>query len=75
MGKKRVDESERLTLNSIRHSLIQQKDSIIFSLLERAHYRYNTGTSDRGDFSMDGFRGSLVEFMLRESEKLHARVI
>ncbi|KAL5563663.1 hypothetical protein UlMin_033410 [Ulmus minor] len=35
--KKRVDESESLTLESIRHSLIRQEDSIIFSLLERAY--------------------------------------
>ncbi|KAL5576225.1 hypothetical protein UlMin_017924 [Ulmus minor] len=55
--KKRVDESESLTLESIRHSLILQEDSIIFTV-----------------FSMDDFRGSLVEFIVRETEKLHAQV-
>ncbi|KAL7240631.1 hypothetical protein ACSBR2_006311 [Camellia fascicularis] len=72
--KKRVDESESLTLKSIRHSLIRQEDSIIFGLLERAQYCYNEDTYDRNAFSMDGFRGSLVEFMLKETEKLHAQV-
>ncbi|KAA8532940.1 hypothetical protein F0562_032943 [Nyssa sinensis] len=72
--KKRVDESEILTLESIRHSLIRQEDSIIFSLLERSQYCYNADTYDHDTFSMDGFRGSLVEFMLRETEKLHAQV-
>ncbi|PRQ40703.1 putative chorismate mutase [Rosa chinensis] len=73
-GKKRVDASESLTLDSIRHSLIRQEDDIIFSLLERAQYCYNTDTYDRDAFSMEGFHGSLVEFMLRETEKLHAQV-
>lgn len=72
--KKRVDESESLTLEGVRHSLIRQEDSIIFSLLERAQYCYNTDTYDCNAFSMDGFHGSLVEFMLRETEKLHAQV-
>uniref|UniRef100_A0A5B7BH81 chorismate mutase n=1 Tax=Davidia involucrata TaxID=16924 RepID=A0A5B7BH81_DAVIN len=72
--KERVDESESLTLESIRHSLIRQEDSIIFSLLERAQYCYNADTYDHDAFSVDGFRGSLVEFMLRETEKLHAQV-
>ncbi|XVE85789.1 hypothetical protein DITRI_Ditri17bG0119400 [Diplodiscus trichospermus] len=72
--KQRVDESESLTLNSIRHSLIRQEDSIIFSLLERAQYCYNPDTYDKDAFSMDGFHGSLVEFMVREIERLHAQI-
>lgn len=73
--KKRVDESENLTLDSIRHSLLRQEDSIIFSLLERAQYSYNANTYDHDAFSVDGFHGSLVEFMVRETEKLQAQVI
>ncbi|XP_022775770.1 chorismate mutase 3, chloroplastic [Durio zibethinus] len=72
--KQRVDESESLTLNGIRHSLIRQEDSIIFSLLERAQYRYNPDTYNEGAFSMDGFHGSLVEFMVWKTERLHAQV-
>ncbi|MBA0769189.1 hypothetical protein Gotri_017949 [Gossypium trilobum] len=72
--KPRVDESENLTLEAVRYSLIRQEDSIIFSLLERAQYCYNKDTYDPDAFSMDGFHGSLVEYMLRESEKLHAKV-
>ncbi|MBA0844938.1 hypothetical protein Goarm_022868, partial [Gossypium armourianum] len=74
--KPRVDESENLTLNSIRQSLIRQEDSIIFSLLERAQYCYNPDTYNQDSFSMDGFHGSLslVEFMVRETERLHAQV-
>ncbi|KFK41353.1 hypothetical protein AALP_AA2G119300 [Arabis alpina] len=70
----RVDESESLTLDSIRHTLIRQEDSIIFNLLERAQYRYNADTYDEDAFAMEGFQGSLVEFMVRETENLHAKV-
>ncbi|XVF43184.1 hypothetical protein PTKIN_Ptkin02bG0020100 [Pterospermum kingtungense] len=72
--KERVDESETLTLDSIRHSLIRQEDSIIFSLLERAQYCYNADTYSEDAFSMDGFHGPLVEFLLRQTERLHAQV-
>ena len=63
-----------MTLDSIRQSLIRQEDDIIFSLLERAQYSFNDNTYDSDAFSMEGFNGSLVEFMLRETEKLHAQV-
>ncbi|GAU49642.1 hypothetical protein TSUD_284920 [Trifolium subterraneum] len=72
--KKRIDGSDNLTLDHIRHSLIRQEDSIIFSLLERAQYCYNGDTYDPDAFSMDEFNGSLVEYMVRETEKLHAKV-
>ncbi|KAG2322252.1 hypothetical protein Bca52824_015465 [Brassica carinata] len=70
----RVDESESLALDSIRHSLIRLEDSIIFNLLERAQYRYNADTYDEDAFTMEGFQGSLVEFMVRETEQLHAKM-
>ncbi|CAL9093638.1 unnamed protein product [Musa textilis] len=70
----RVDQSEILTLESIRHSLIGQEDTIIFNLLERAQYCYNAGTCHQNALCMDGFHGSLVEFMAKETEKVHAQV-
>lgn len=70
-----MDESEIYNLDAIRSSLIQQEDSIIFSLLERAQYCYNNDTYDPDAFSFDGFQGSLVEFMVKETEKIHAQVI
>lgn len=72
--KKRVDTSKSLTLEGIRRSLILQEDSIIFALLERAQYFYNAEAYDPDAFAMDGFPGSLVEFMVKETEKLHAQV-
>ncbi|XP_020219437.1 chorismate mutase 3, chloroplastic [Cajanus cajan] len=73
-GKKRVDRSETLTLESTRHSLIRQEDSIIFSLLERAQYAYDEDAYDKSAFFMNGFSGSLVEYMVLQTEKLHAQV-
>lgn len=70
----RIDESDIYTLDGIRSSLIRQEDSIIFSLVERAQYCYNGDTYDPKAFFMDGFQGSLVEFMVRETEKIHAKV-
>jgi chorismate mutase len=61
-------------LDSIRTSLIRLEDSIIFGLLERAQYCYNADTYDSDAFHVDGFGGSLAEFMVRETEKLHAKV-
>ena len=73
--KKRVDESDNLTLDKTRHSLIRQEDSIIYSLMERAQYCYNADTYDPDAFTMAGFHGSLVEYILKETEKLHAQVL
>ncbi|PHT91913.1 Chorismate mutase 1, chloroplastic [Capsicum annuum] len=72
--KKRIDETESYTLDGIRNSLIQQEDSIIFSLVERAQYCFNVATYDPDVFVMDGFHGSLVEYIVTETEKLHAKV-
>uniref|UniRef100_A0A804QZ38 Chorismate mutase n=1 Tax=Zea mays TaxID=4577 RepID=A0A804QZ38_MAIZE len=70
----RVDRSDILTLDSIRQVLIRLEDSIIFGLLERAQFCYNADTYDSNAFHMDGFGGSLVEYIVRETEKLHAQV-
>ncbi|KAI4320407.1 hypothetical protein MLD38_033893 [Melastoma candidum] len=75
-SRKRIDGSDSLTLglDRIRNSLILQEDSIIFGLLERAQYCFNSETYDPDVFSIEGFGGSLIEFMLKETEKLHAQV-
>ncbi|KAM0006917.1 putative chorismate mutase [Helianthus debilis subsp. tardiflorus] len=66
--------SEIYTLDAIRSSLICQEDTIIYSLLERAQYCFNKDTYDPNAFSMDGFQGTLVEFIVKETEKIHAKV-
>ena len=73
--KTRIDESESLTLDGIRQSLIRQEDSIIFSLLERSQFCYNAETYNPDALPLHGFQGSLIEYMLKETEKLHAQVL
>ncbi|KAI3726138.1 hypothetical protein L1987_65935 [Smallanthus sonchifolius] len=69
-GSRKVDES----LDAIRSCLIQLEDTIIFSLLERAQYCYNNDTYDPTAFSMDGFQGSLLDYMVKQTKKIHAQV-
>ncbi|KAG6555194.1 hypothetical protein Mapa_003233 [Marchantia paleacea] len=68
------EEKEELTLDSIRESLIRQEDSIIYNLLERAQYCTNPPSYVPGFFQIEGFTGSLIEYLLRETERLHASV-
>lgn len=72
--KNRVDESQSYTLDGIRSSLMRQEDSIIFALVERAQFCYNEETYDPSAFLIEGFHGSLIEFMVKETEKTHAKV-
>ncbi|XP_020598545.1 chorismate mutase 1, chloroplastic-like [Phalaenopsis equestris] len=70
----RTDISKSLTLESVRNLLVRQEDSIIFALLERAKYCYNPDAYDPTLFSIDGSHCSLMEYMVKETEKLHAKV-
>lgn len=69
-----VDKSGHLTLEGIRDSLVRQEDSIIFNLIERAQYKMNSAAYDPNKISVPGFNGSLLEYMLRETETLHGKV-
>ena len=73
------DESDRLSLDNIRASLIRQEDSIIFGLIERAQYKRNDAVYEAGAVEVpcyhpDGKRASMLEFMLRESEQLGGKI-
>ncbi|WOL07788.1 hypothetical protein Cni_G16537 [Canna indica] len=67
------DTSKILTLESVRQSLVRQEDTIIYGLLERTQYCYNAATYYQHTSYNDGFCGSLVEYMVRKTEKLHAQ--
>ncbi|KAL0795561.1 hypothetical protein Bca101_066938 [Brassica carinata] len=47
---------------------------LLFSSSEILRVCYNPDTYDEDAFAMEGFQGSLVEFMARETEQLHAKV-
>ncbi|MBA0564774.1 hypothetical protein Golob_009687 [Gossypium lobatum] len=73
MVKAESDVSDRLTLESVRDSLIRQEDSIVFSLIERAKFPLNAPTYDPCYFSMPGSYGSLVELVVKQTEAVQAK--
>lgn len=66
--------SDTLTLDGIRDSLIRQEDSIVFSLIERTKFPLNRKMYHHKHASIPGFSGSLVEFIVRETEVIQAKV-
>eukprot|EP00878_Enallax_costatus_P043478 GHUV01051473.1.p1 GENE.GHUV01051473.1~~GHUV01051473.1.p1 ORF type:complete len:218 (+),score=44.91 GHUV01051473.1:212-865(+) len=73
------DMSQSVTLDNIRSSLIRQEDSIIFNFIERAQFSLNPVVYQPGGIQVpaygpDGKQYSLLEYILRETEQLHARV-
>lgn len=74
MSKKPIssDSCLNMTLDSVRESLIGQEDTIIFCLIERAKYPINSPLYDE---SVAGVPGSLVEYIVKETEALHAKVL
>eukprot|EP00903_Cladosiphon_okamuranus_P009142 g8735.t1 len=70
------------SLESVRGSLIRQEETIIFALIEREQFRCNTAIYTDRTFRVNrsdaadiyGRDASFLEYMLSETEKLHARV-
>ncbi|KAH7574054.1 hypothetical protein JRO89_XS03G0245200 [Xanthoceras sorbifolium] len=61
-----------LTLDSVRKSLIRQEDTIVFCIIERAKYPLNSPAYNQSYASIPGFSGSLLEYIVRQTEKLQA---
>uniref|UniRef100_A0A7S0RHI4 chorismate mutase n=1 Tax=Chlamydomonas leiostraca TaxID=1034604 RepID=A0A7S0RHI4_9CHLO len=73
------DMSAALTLENIRSSLIRQEDTIIFAFIERAQFARNEAvyTPDAipvPGYNRDGSRYSLLQYVVRETEQLHAKL-
>uniref|UniRef100_A0A1J3GB65 Chorismate mutase n=1 Tax=Noccaea caerulescens TaxID=107243 RepID=A0A1J3GB65_NOCCA len=64
----------RLSLDSIRESLMRQEDTIVFSLIERAKFPLNSPAFDESRCLDSGNSSSLTEFLVREIEILQAKV-
>lgn len=68
------------SLDSVRGSLIRQEETIIFALIEREQFRCNTAIYTDRTFRVNrsdaadiyGRDASFLEYMLCETEKLHA---
>ncbi|GMN35283.1 hypothetical protein TIFTF001_005203 [Ficus carica] len=62
-----------MTLDAVRDALIRQEDTIIFSLIERAKFPINSPTYDESRLSIPGFCGSLVQFIVKETEAYESK--
>lgn len=69
-----VGSTTGITLDSVRDALIRQEDTIIFSLIERAKFPLNSPAYNQSSLSIPGFSGSLVQFLVKETENLQAKV-
>jgi len=67
-----VTTSDVFSLESIRSTLVRQEETIIFALIERAQYRTNRVIYEKAFSPLDN--APFLEFMLKETEKLHAKV-
>ncbi|GJP40241.1 hypothetical protein CLOM_g24510 [Closterium sp. NIES-68] len=74
VGDMDISDQHTVTLANIRSSLIRQEDSIIFSLIERSQFCRNRPAYDASAMPVPGFDGSLLEFVMRETEMLHGKV-
>lgn len=63
-----------LTLDLVRDSLIRQEDTIIFCLIERAKHPLNAPAYDQSYASFPGFSGSLLQYIVQQSEAMQATV-
>ncbi|XP_047166323.1 chorismate mutase 2 isoform X1 [Vigna umbellata] len=61
------------TLASVREDLIRQEDTIIYGLIERAKFPSNSHTYDEKYAQIPGFYGSLVEFVVKNTEDVQAK--
>ncbi|CAJ1972397.1 unnamed protein product [Sphenostylis stenocarpa] len=61
------------TLASVREDLIRQEDTIIYGLIERAKFPSNSHTYDAKYAQIPGFCGSLVEFVVKNTEDIQAK--
>ncbi|KAF6155105.1 hypothetical protein GIB67_035852 [Kingdonia uniflora] len=63
-----------LSLESVRESLIRQEDTIVFSLIERAKFPLNGPVYDESLSHVPGFSGSLLKYIVRETEAVQSKV-
>ncbi|GAA5963294.1 hypothetical protein JCM21900_000324 [Sporobolomyces salmonicolor] len=74
----REAEADPLNLDNIRRTLVRLEDTIIFLLIERAQFAHNPRMYTREGFAevlhRDGFDGSWLEWLLKETEVSHAKI-
>ncbi|KAL1959118.1 hypothetical protein VTO42DRAFT_2905 [Malbranchea cinnamomea] len=68
------DASKALDLDNIRFQLIRLEDTIIFHLIERVQFPLNQRIYIPGGVKIPGCDLSLMDYLLREQERLQSRV-
>ncbi|KAI3971517.1 hypothetical protein MKW92_003089 [Papaver armeniacum] len=64
-----------IDLERVRKSLIRQEDSIVFCLIERAKFPSNSSLYKSSSSSqIPGFDGSLIQYIVKETEILHSKI-
>jgi len=63
----------QLLLENIRNVLVRLEETIMFGMIERAQFKQNTIIYDSSSFKAVG-EECLVDYLLHETEKIHARV-
>jgi chorismate mutase len=66
--------NKHLLLENVRQALMRTEETIIFDLIERARFRLNDKVYARGAFGPAVGDDSIVGYLLRETECLHARL-
>lgn len=66
--------TDRLLLSNIRNVLTRLEESIIFGLIERAQFCHNAIIYETGGVGRELAGESLVDFLLHECERSHAKV-
>ncbi|XP_061354339.1 chorismate mutase 2-like isoform X2 [Gastrolobium bilobum] len=61
------------TLDSVREALVRQEDTIVFCLIERAKFPINSHTYDESYSKIPDFCGSLVDFVVKDTEAVQAK--
>lgn len=66
-------------LDDVRGALLRQEDSIIFALIERAHFARNQAVYESGGvpvpaYTSEGRCFTFLEYFLRDTEATHGRI-
>ena len=65
---------QQLNIENLRCSLIRQEETIIFALIERAQFRQNLIIYKENGISIPNYNGSFSDYLLNETEVIHAKV-
>ena len=65
---------EPLKLTDLRSALIRQEETIIFALIERGQFCHNPPIYEPGAIAIPDFDGSFSDYLLQQTEHIHARV-